>query len=65
MKIPDKVFADEWLPALQAIMSTWDEKYGNLPYELPLGDFRCWRDSYDDGMSPQEAFDSDQTYWDA
>ena len=59
----------EWLRALEQIMAAWDAKHGNLPYTLPLtsgehdGNRLCWMDSYDDGMTPQEAFDSDQTYW--
>lgn len=58
-----------WLGELEKVMTAWDAKYGNLPYALPLdrdltaGNNLCWRDSYDDGMTPQEAFDSDQSYW--
>lgn len=59
----------EWLGILESIMRAWDEKHGNLPYTLPLthdeneGNRLCWKDSYDDGMTPQEAFDADQMYW--
>jgi hypothetical protein len=58
-----------WLDQLEAIMRSWHEKHGNLPYALPLvRDPKCeavisWRDSYDDGMTPQQAFESDQSYW--
>jgi len=50
-------------------MREWDAAHGNLPYELPLdraednGNVLCWKDSYDDGMTPAQAFDSDKTYW--
>ena len=58
-----------WLDALEKIMTDWHAKHGNLPYELPLdrdlvsGNNLCWMDSFDDGMTPQEAFDSDLSYW--
>ena len=64
----DTVFV-VWLAELEKIMGEWDAKYGNLPYALPLdraednGNVCCWRDSYDDGMTPQQAFESDQSYW--
>jgi hypothetical protein len=64
-----KLTFEMWLDALEVIMKAWDDKHGNLPYDLPLertghpGNVNSWRDSYDDGMTPQEAFDSDQTYW--
>lgn len=59
----------EWVDKLEEIMRKWDAKHGNLPCGLPLdrdptsGNLLCWKDSFDDGMSPQEAFDSDQSYW--
>lgn len=59
----------DWLASLEAIMRDWDAKHGNLPYTLPLtdtdneGNVLCWKDSYDDGMTPEEAFASDRTYW--
>lgn len=58
-----------WLLDLEKIMTDWQAAHGNLPYDLPLdldmtnGNVLCWRDSYDDGMTPQEAFASDQSYW--
>ena len=59
----------EWMDILEKLMGEWDGKYHNLPYPLPLdrakdnGNICCWRDSYDDGMTPQECFDSDKMYW--
>ena len=59
----------DWLASLETVMREWDAKHGNLPYTLPLtgvdneGNVLCWKDSYDDGMTPEEAFASDRTYW--
>lgn len=64
----DEAFS-KWLDELEAIMREWDAKHGNLPYELPFdrssdnGNICCWRDYFDDEMTAQEAFDSDQSYW--
>lgn len=58
----------EWVAKLEDIMRAWGAKYGNLPYDLPLAEgtgLECWHDSYKDEMTPQEAFDSDQSYWEA
>lgn len=43
-----------WLNDLEKIMAAWDVKWGNLPYDLPLDHSpeSCWRDSFDDGMTP-------------
>ena len=66
---PDFAAWESWLSELERIMRAWDDKHGNLPYSLPLtsgeheGNRLCWMDSYDDGMTPQEAFDEDLTYW--
>ena len=60
---------DIWLIELESLMTEWHRKYGNLPYELPLdktpdaGNVLCWKDSFDDGMTPEEAFASDRQYW--
>jgi hypothetical protein len=60
---------NQWLDILEGLMREWDAAHGNLPYELPLdraednGNVLCWKDSYDDGMTPGQAFDSDKTYW--
>jgi len=56
----------QWLDHLESIMREWDAKHGNLPYALPLAEstgLDCWRDSYDDGMTPADAFASDQSHW--
>jgi hypothetical protein len=53
----------EWCDKLEVIMRAWDVKHGNLPYELPLDRDAGWRDCFNDDMTPQEAFDSDQSYW--
>lgn len=61
----DAEFA-EWLAALERIMGEWDRKYGNLPYALPLKSstgLDCWREMFDEQMTPQEAFDEDQSSW--
>ena len=57
---------DQWMGRLEDIMLDWRRKHGNLPYGLPLHKstgLECWHTSFVDGMSPQEAFDSDQSYW--
>ena len=57
---------DQWVTELERIMEEWDSEYGNLPYTLPLKastGLGCWRESFEDGMSPAEAFASDQNYW--
>ena len=57
---------DQWVTDLERIMGEWDAKHGNLPYTLPLRDstgLDCWRDGFDNDYTPQEAFESDQSYW--
>lgn len=57
---------DQWVTELEHIASVWRDKNGNLPYRLPLCDstgLECWRIHFDDDMTPQQAFDSDQSYW--
>lgn len=61
-----KITFEMWVSELEGVMRDWEKSWGNLPYVLPLAvstGFDCWRDSYDDGMSPQHAFWSDQEYW--
>lgn len=56
----------EWIGNLESIMREWDAKHGNLPYTLPLSEstgLDCWHDAFADEMTPQETFDSDQSYW--
>ncbi len=65
-RVADRVFADEWLPELERLMAEWDGKYGNLPYALPLRDstgLDCWREMFDDGLTPERAFGEDQQAW--
>jgi len=55
-----------WVHELERIMQKWDATHGNLPYRLPLADstgLECWQEAFDDGMSPQEAFDEDRHCW--
>lgn len=62
----DRVFSDEWLPELESIMQDWDRSWSNLPYSLPLKDstgLDCWRDMFDDGLTPEQAFAEDQLCW--
>lgn len=59
---------DQWITELEHVAGEWDAKHGNLPYTLPLRDSTgvgCWHDFFEDGLTPQEAFDSDQSHWDA
>jgi len=66
---PERTSFTEWLAELERLMTEWDQQYGNLPYGFPLdkspdnGNVLCWRDSFDDGMTPGEAFASDRQYW--
>ena len=55
-----------WIGKLETLMREWDTKHGNLPYTLPLSystGLRVWLDSFEDGMTPQDAFASDRSYW--
>ena len=55
-------FIDE----LEAVIDDWQSEFGNRPYLKPLArgtGLGCWKESYDDGMSAQEAFDADREYW--
>lgn len=55
-----------WISEVERIAKAWDEKHGNYPYSLPLlqsTGHENWRDTFDDGMTPQEAFDEDQKHW--
>ncbi|MDX2308105.1 MAG: hypothetical protein NW216_07700 [Hyphomicrobium sp.] len=48
-----------WLKRLDDVMRDWQTSWGNLPYILPLADstgLDCWREMYDYGLSPQDAF---------
>lgn len=59
-------FVDEWIPQLEKVMADWQRSWGNLPYALPLRGstgLECWRSSFEDGMTPQDAFWSDQENW--
>lgn len=61
-----KMTFDLWLAWLEQIMRDWQTSWGNLPYTLPLADctgLECWRDAYDDGMTPLDAFHADQENW--
>ena len=60
-----------WVDQLEAIMRAWSSGAGNfpLPHALPLdrdptnGNILVWKDCYDEGRTPQEAFDRDRSYW--
>ena len=57
-----------WIGELEKLMQAWGDKHcdGGTPYSLPLANstgLSYWHDGYADGMTPQEAFDSDQSYW--
>ncbi len=61
-----KLTFEMWLDQLEGHMRGWDAQWGNLPYLLPLADstgLDCWREMYDDGMSPLDAFWEDQNAW--
>lgn len=57
---------EAWIVELEAVASAWDKTHGNLPYTLPMADsigVGCWRDAFEDDLTPQEAFDSDKSCW--
>jgi hypothetical protein len=58
----------EWIVDLEKIMDGWKEKHGEKPYgDGPLSmttGLESWRDFYDDGYSPLDAFEEDRTNWD-
>jgi len=61
-----KLTFEMWIEQLESIMREWITHWENLPYRLPLADstgLDCWRDMYDDGISPIEAFWADQESW--
>lgn len=65
-RVADRMFADEWLPALEQVMRDWDTSWGNLPYTLPLAEstgIDCWREMFDNGLLPDDAFFEDQNSW--
>lgn len=57
-----------WIFELENVMQQFDHDFpGCSPYGLPLmtsTGWECWRQSYDEGMSPREAFNSDYQNWD-
>ena len=63
---PQPPFSD-WIEELEQVMEAWKAKYGERPYGEPTLEettgLECWRDAYDLGMSPQQAFDEDRSYW--
>ena len=65
-KCAENVSFMAWVADLEKLMSEWDAKHNNLPYTLPLSDstgLRVRLDSFEDGMTPRDAFASDQSYW--
>lgn len=68
VEIKDSHFRDEWIPALESVMSDWQKSWGDLPYRLPLKDstgLECWRVYYDDCLTAEQAFWADQENWSA
>ncbi|MGI9296394.1 MAG: hypothetical protein ACR2QC_00675 [Gammaproteobacteria bacterium] len=58
-----RAFAD-WVDELEQVILSFEKKSGWRPYDIPLAvstGLACWREWYDDGMTPQEAFESDQS----
>lgn len=56
-----------WMSDLERIMVDFGAKHEGHPYGGPLVEstgLECWFDYYDNGFSPQAAFDEDRTYWD-
>ena len=62
----ERHFRDEWIPELERIMELWDSRHKNLPYQLPLEHHTgldCWQIMFDNGLSPNEAFEDDKDCW--
>lgn len=57
----------DWMANLEAVMDEWKAKHGVRPYgDEPLSTatgLECWKTAFDDGKSPQEAFDEDRDCW--
>jgi len=55
----------EWLGALGSASKTYDTVWANdqVRAEYYEGQPEAWIDSYDQGLSPKEAIDSDRDYW--
>jgi hypothetical protein len=58
----------KWIGRLEKVLKEWGDKYGDgsPPYSLPLADgtgLECWHQMYEEGFTPQEAFDEDRSNW--
>lgn len=66
--IPTHETFDLWIAGLERAMDAWAARHGERPYgDGSLAEttgLECWRDYYEDGYSPHEAFLEDQSYWD-
>lgn len=67
MKPSEILEFQNWMVRLEEIMDDFGKKYGQRPYGKPLSEstgLDCWYCSYEDGSSPQQAFDDDRDCWD-
>lgn len=59
---------EAWIAELEAIMDDWGKKHEGRPYGngtlAETTGLSCWMQSYDEGLSPQDAFDEDRDCWD-
>ncbi len=58
-------FSEEWMPQLERIAWEWSVKAGVKFYPFPLSKstgVECWREMFEDGLTPQEAMDEDLKY---
>lgn len=55
-----------WIADLERIMTEFGERNDGHPYGGPLVEstgLKSWRGYFEDGYTPQHAFDEDATYW--
>lgn len=61
-EIPDVTF-EEWCDELNKLSAAEPNRYGEGDL-IKICGAECWRQYYDDGYSPQDAWDEDGTYAD-
>lgn len=57
----------DWMDKLEGLMDKFEAKHGQRPYSKPLAEntgLGCWYESFQDGMTPEEAFAADRDCWD-
>lgn len=53
---------NKWKEEFEALCASEDDPYGPEGPIKACGE-ECWRQLFDEGMSPQDALDSDRQHW--